>query len=266
MSSQSKQPKGHWTSDPIKAIDDGMEQPVNESHLQQLAMALSFFFGKEGLAHFPSKVYVLSGFMVLIAFFSIVDTVTGGWILKHLAIHSRSIPHLTGILFSPFLHPSLSSTFVDFAPFALLSLLVMLRPHGIHTYLAIFISNAVLGGALVWLIGRQDTLHTGCGAFIFAMFGYLVFNGIMKRDVRSSIISVAVFVMYGGLLWAALPVSDRTLSWEGHLFGLALGSVLGIWDGTAQYRETDTIGKQTVKASEVNEKTGLTAKEVDDQA
>ena len=37
--------------------------------------------------------------------------------------------------------------------------------------------------------------QTGCGAMIFTLFGYLLLVGIVKRDLRSSIVSLAVFVM-----------------------------------------------------------------------
>lgn len=79
---------------------------------------------------------------------------------------------------------------------------------------------------------------------IFTLFGYLLLVGAVRRDVRSSIVSIAVLVMvrahrgermkgmllrkhksltvgsilllsslqYGGLLWALLPLRDRTVS------------------------------------------------------
>jgi hypothetical protein len=53
--------------------------------------------------------------------------------------------------------------------------------------------------------------QTGCGAMIFTLFGYLLLVGIVRRDVRSAITSLVVFVIYGGLLWTLLPVRDRTV-------------------------------------------------------
>jgi membrane associated rhomboid family serine protease len=103
---------------------------------------------------------------------------------------------------------------------------------------------------------------------IFTMFGYLLLVGAVRRDVRSAIISVVVFVMYGGLLWALLPIRDRTLSWEGHLMGMVIGCVLGAYDGRAgtlaeEHTHTRTVPPPS-RSSEVSEKTGLTAREIEE--
>jgi hypothetical protein len=77
------------------------------------------------------------------------------------------------------------------------------RVHGCHT------SSLRLTSASASLF---RPLQTGCGAMIFTLFGYLLLVGAVRRDVRSAIVSLAVFVMYGGLLWALLPIRDRAVS------------------------------------------------------
>lgn len=133
---------------------------------------------------------------------------------------------------------------------------------------------------------------------IFTLFGYLTLVGIVRRDLRSAIVSLAVFVMYGGLLWALLPLRDRAvsahtdnrgsatgsasslfslvrplsfsspfrcqMSWEGHLMGISIGSMLGAYDGRAGAigeEEAKPTAARSVKSSDVSERTGLTAKE-----
>lgn len=65
------------------------------------------------------------------------------------------------------------------------------------------------------LLSPPPCVQTGCGAMIFTLFGYLLLIGAVRRDVRSAIVSVAVFVMYGGLLWALLPIKDREVRHRG---------------------------------------------------
>jgi membrane associated rhomboid family serine protease len=143
----------------------------------------------------------------------------------------------------------------------------MLRPNGIQTFFALVVINAILGGLAVWLLARSDVNHTGCGSTIFTMFGYLILIGAVRRDVRSVLIAVIVFALYGGLLWALLPLRDRSLSWEGHLFGLMIGSVLGVYDASVSLygSNNNNNNSQRVKSKDVDEKTRLTASEIDDE-
>lgn len=48
---------------------------------------------------------------------------------------------------------------------------------------------------ILFVFAARPPLQTGCGAMIFTLFGYLLLVGIVKRDLRSSIVSLAVFVM-----------------------------------------------------------------------
>jgi len=258
------------TKDGVSQSDDGMEAKLNDNAIAHVAIFLSYFFGKDGLQSIRLKLAISIGFLVAFAVCTVTDVFTGSWVTEHLSIHSRSGSGLVGIIFAPFLHPSPQSAFIDCAPFFLLSMLVMLRVKGIQTFFVLVITNAILGGAIVWMLGRSDTNHCGCGAMIFTLFGYLLLVGIVRRDVRSAIVSVAVFVMYGGLLWALLPLRDRTQSWEGHVMGMVIGCVLGAYDGRAgaigasmddNSYASSNAKKQYVKPGDVSEKTGLTAKE-----
>jgi hypothetical protein len=55
------------------------------------------------------------------------------------------------------------------------------------------------------------------------------------------------------------------MSWEGHLMGISIGSMLGVYDGRAGAIGEDASSassrSKSVKSSDVSERTGLTAKE-----
>ena len=76
-------------------------------------------------------------------------------------------------------------------------------------------------GALVWSFGRS-TFHIGASGLIYGIAAFLFFSGIVRAEFKSLIISLAVVVTYGGLVWGVLPTLPG-VSWESHLFGSLVG-------------------------------------------
>jgi hypothetical protein len=48
-------------------------------------------------------------------------------------------------------------------------------------------------------------------------------------------LSMAVIVLYGGMIWYVFPEVDKTISWEGHLAGLITGFVFAVRFKTPDY-------------------------------
>ena len=48
-------------------------------------------------------------------------------------------------------------------------------------------------------------------------------------------LSLAVVVLYGGMIWYVFPDVDKTISWEGHLAGLITGFVFAVRFKTPDY-------------------------------
>ena len=57
---------------------------------------------------------------------------------------------------------------------------------------------------------------------VFGYFGYLGAGGWYDRKISSVLISIAVIIFYGGMLFGALPTKGF-ISWEAHLAGLIAG-------------------------------------------
>lgn len=126
---------------------------------------------------------------------------------------------LRGILLGPMLHGSFSHLLSNTLPLLVLGGLVALR--GGKTLVGVSLFVVVLGGLLVWLVGRP-AIHIGASGLVFGYFGYLLAQGWYERSFVSIVVAVAVLLLYGGMIFGILPQAGF-ISWEGHLFGLIAG-------------------------------------------
>ena len=134
-----------------------------------------------------------------------------------------SLPYLAGslrgILLSPLLHGSFSHLMSNTFPLLLLGGFVAIR--GAKTLIGVSLLVIVLGGLLVWIVGRP-AIHIGASGLVFGYFGFLVAQGWYERSIVSIVVAVGVLLLYGGIIFGVLPQSGF-ISWEGHLFGLVAG-------------------------------------------
>lgn len=106
-------------------------------------------------------------------------------------------------------------------PFIVLGILVSLR--GLDDFFELSLIIMVVGGAAVWLFGRQ-AYHIGASGLIFGYLGFLVAAGWYERKFISLVVALIVLFLYGGMIWGVLPLRPF-VSWEGHLFSLLAGIV-----------------------------------------
>jgi membrane associated rhomboid family serine protease len=136
------------------------------------------------------------------------------------------IPHqvigLRGILFAPFLHGDFSHLIANKVPFLILGWLVMLQETS--DFFIVTGLTMLVGGLGVWLFATPGSIHIGASILIFGYLGFLLLRGYFQRNIPSILLSILVFLLYGGTIWGVLP-SRPGISWQGHLFGF-LGGVL----------------------------------------
>lgn len=159
----------------------------------------------------------LTGFIWLVFFLGIFTPITS------LGIVPRHIHGLPGIIFSPFIHGSITHLATNTAALLVLTGFLIYLEGG-RTFF-IMAGAAILSGAGTWLIGRGDSVHIGASGVIYGILGYLLSAGIFRRDLRSVAVSVLVFFIYGGLIFGVFP-SDSFISWESHLCGFFSGIFL----------------------------------------
>lgn len=151
----------------------------------------------------------------------ILDVVLRGR-LDGLGIASRSWEGLLGIPAAPLLHSGFAHLIANTVPFLVLGSLVAWRSDG--RIWPVTITIALVGGLGVWLLGPVDTVTIGASGLVFGFLAYLLTLGVLSRRWLDILIALTVFLIYGGLLWGALPFGvPAGVSWLAHITGAAAG-------------------------------------------
>ncbi len=145
--------------------------------------------------------------------------------LRLYGLRPRQLDGLAGIFFTPLLHADLRHLIAN-SGILLVLLTVSLSFSRKLTIRALWII-VLVGGGSVWLAGRGGTIHIGASGIIFGLIGFLMCLGIFRRDWKALIISLAILLLYGGVL-QSLFIYVPGISWTGHLFGFISG-VLAAW-------------------------------------
>jgi membrane associated rhomboid family serine protease len=108
-------------------------------------------------------------------------------------------------------------------PLVVLGSLILLQD--IPTFLKVTGFVIVVGGSLVWMLGRT-AYHVGASGLVMGYFGFLLARAWASRSLTSIVLAVVAVLMYGGMLLNFLPGTPG-ISWEMHLFGLIAGLLAG---------------------------------------
>jgi membrane associated rhomboid family serine protease len=137
----------------------------------------------------------------------------------------RTLSGLKGILFSPFIHGSWSHLINNSIPLLILGSTLFYFYKPIAFRLAFW--SFLLAGLYTWISARTS-YHIGASGLVYSLFGFLFISGFIRRNIHLISISFLVAFLYGSLIWGILPW-DKTMSWEGHFWGLVLGIVLAFF-------------------------------------
>jgi membrane associated rhomboid family serine protease len=142
--------------------------------------------------------------------------------LDHDGIVPRSVAHLDGIVFAPFLHASFSHLLGNTIPFVILGFVIALA--GARRLLLVSLIAALVSGAGTWLTAPAGTVTVGASGVIFGYATYIISRGLFNRRAVEILVGVTVLLLFGGVLIYDL-VPHAGISWEAHLFG-GIGGVL----------------------------------------
>ena len=166
----------------------------------------------------PSRFYAAVVLLGLIWILSLIQLlgIAPDLIPKLLPRHTSGLP---GIVSMPFTHGSLLHLLSNTFPLIVFSILISLK--GNKYFLEVTVSIIIISGTMLWLMGRSN-YHIGASGLVFGYFGFLLMRMYYSPSISTILISITVFLFYGGIIFGILPQGGQ-ISWEGHLFGLISG-------------------------------------------
>jgi membrane associated rhomboid family serine protease len=148
-----------------------------------------------------------------------------GWDVTLLGIFPRTLPGLIGIFTSPLIHGNLTHLISNSFPLLMLGWILYYFYPAMAA--SVFYRSYLATNLLVWLFAWPGHIHIGASGIVYSMASFLITFGLFKRNFKSLLISLVVFLIYGGIFYGVLPADPR-ISWESHLAGslVGLGSAL----------------------------------------
>jgi membrane associated rhomboid family serine protease len=158
--------------------------------------------------------------------------------LAQYGLRPQSFKGLIGILTMPLLHGDMGHIVSNSFPILILGTCLFYFYKDIA--FKIFFIAYISCGMLVWLFAQSRNaydVHIGASGLIYALSGFLVVSGIIRKHKALFGVSLLITFLYGTIIWGVLPVDyqraihyladDRiNISWEGHLFGFVSGVAL----------------------------------------
>ena len=142
--------------------------------------------------------------------------------LNEYGIRPRKLFGLRGVVFSPFIHGSVSHLYNNTLPLATLTAAIFYFYN--KDALKVLLFGLILSGLTTWFIGRPS-YHIGASGLIYVLVSFIFFKGIIAKHYRLIALSLAVVFLYGSMIWYIFPIKEG-ISWEGHLSGFIVGLLL----------------------------------------
>jgi membrane associated rhomboid family serine protease len=144
---------------------------------------------------------------------------------SYLGIYPRHSNGLLGILTSPFVHGDLQHLLGNLS--VLFPLLILLKMVYRRHYLIVLAFLWLGTGFAVWVFARPS-FHIGASGIVYAVQGFLLISGIVKRlPWMMAVGGVSIMLFGGGFLMGLLPIEPH-VSWESHLLGAIMGVLAGL--------------------------------------
>jgi len=177
---------------------------------------------------------VVAAFVALLWVIEIVDAVTAGDLDRY-GIEPRSEDGLVGVAVAPLLHSGWTHLEANSVPLLVLGLIVAVVSTA--RFFGVIAWTWVVSGFGVWLVAPSNSVTVGASGLVFGLLAYLLVVGFLERRAIGILVSVGVFLLYGGVLLGVLP-GQPGVSWQGHLFG-AVGGVLAAYHLANRRRPRD---------------------------
>jgi membrane associated rhomboid family serine protease len=134
----------------------------------------------------------------------------------------RQPDRLLSILWHPLLHFSLAHLLANIIGILFLGVLISMFSRA--TFVSVTLVVWLLGGSILWVVGRGGHLVGGASGIVYGYLGFLMLRGIFDRKLLYILLSAFSVYAFHGLLAGLLPTL-LPISWEGHLCGFIAGGI-----------------------------------------
>ncbi|MBT0585707.1 rhomboid family intramembrane serine protease [Alteromonas oceanisediminis] len=165
----------------------------------------------------------LVGITLVLVILEMINLLTGR-ALNSFGLIPRQMHSLPMMFSSPFLHGSPQHLFANLT--VLWLFVALMGFQGQRRFVWITLWLILFTGTMVWLFGRF-AVHVGASGLIYGYFGFLVLAGWRSKRKRMLLISLAIALVYGTMIFGALPQAGF-VSWESHFFGF-IGGLIAAW-------------------------------------
>ena len=201
---------------------DPSDKPLADMQPESERFAYSFL---------PGTLFVaLTWLISLLVYLTDVD-------LTWLGVLPRRFFGLVGVFTGPLIHSGLIHLLSNTFPLVLLSgfILFLHRAVALRVFAFVYLGS----GLITWFIGRT-AYHVGASGVVYGLAGYLLINGVLRRDRAGLAVALAILFLYGGLFYGLFPAEER-ISWEGHLGGLVAGGMAALLYGESKEKPAQPI-------------------------
>ncbi|MDQ0851184.1 membrane associated rhomboid family serine protease [Arthrobacter sp. B3I9] len=165
---------------------------------------------------------VVGSFVLLLYMIEILNTLLLHSLNRTFGLRPRSVDGVLDIFTFPLLHASLAHLVSNTLPLITFGFLVFLS--GRRVFLTALAASWLGSGVVVWLIGGFH-VTVGASGLVFGLFAFLLVRGFVNHNWWQIVLSVVLFMVYGGILFGMLPTVASYVSWQAHLGG-AIGGVV----------------------------------------
>ncbi|MCX5342855.1 rhomboid family intramembrane serine protease [Streptomyces atratus] len=163
---------------------------------------------------------LMLGWVAFLWILEVVD-VSSGHSLDTYGIEPRRPGELLDVVPASFIHFGFDHVASNSVPLLVFGFLAALG--GIRRFAAVAALIIVVDGLGVWLVSPAGSNTAGASGLVFGLFGYLLVRGFVDRRVLDIGAGLVIGAIWGSSILLGISPANTSVSWQGHLFGLAAG-------------------------------------------
>ncbi|MFJ1678941.1 rhomboid family intramembrane serine protease [Streptomyces sp. NPDC088251] len=163
---------------------------------------------------------LMVGWVAFLWILEAVDAATGHS-LDTFGIEPRRPGELLDVVPASFIHFGFGHVASNSVPLLVFGFLAALG--GLRRFAVVAALIVVVDGLGIWLVAPDHSNTAGASGLVFGLFGYLLVRGFVDRRLLDIGAGLVIGATWGSSILLGISPANTSVSWQGHLFGLAAG-------------------------------------------